>query len=159
MRRTGFLVLTLMLLLPMHSPGQEGDVDDLIRQVLYLEFHARLLTGGGELLWEMENKAYTISGRTVDVRLEGGNVLAISHLTPYLRNDDMVLLVAQGEVWYNRNNPRDVKYYSGMTSIPIELGESAIFFPLGLNEKIEQTAYIIEIEITVDRYTQLQKNR
>ncbi len=160
LRRTGFLVLALMLLFPMLSTAQEGGGgEDLLRQVLYLDFHARLLSGSGELLWEMENKAYTISGRTVDIRLEGGNVLAISHLTPYLQGEDKVLLVAQGEVWYNRNRPRDVKYYSGMTSIPIALGESAIFFPLGLNEKTEKTAYIIEIEITVDRYTQLQKNR
>ena len=139
--------------------AQEQIGDDLLRQVLYLEFHARLLSGDGELLWEMENKAYTITGRTVDVRLEGGNVLAISHLTPYLQDTDMVLLVAQGEVWYDRKSPRNVKYYSGMTSIPLALGESAIFFPLGINEKKEQTAYIIEIEITIDRYTQLRNKQ
>jgi hypothetical protein len=146
-----------MLLFPLHMAAQEGSVEDLLQQVLYLEFEARLLSGNGELLWKMENKAHTISGRTVDIRLEGGNVLAISRLTPYIQGDDTVLLVAQGEVWYNRNNPRDVEYYTGMTSIPIALGEGAIFFPLGIHDQPDQSAYIIEIEITVDRYTQLQK--
>lgn len=157
LRRTGFIAL-MLLLLPLSMGAQDRPVDDLLQQVLYLEFDARLLSGNGELLWQMENRAYTISGRTVDVRLEGGNVLAISRLTPYLKDDDTVLLVAQGEVWYNRNNPRDVKYYSGMTSIPIDLGESAIFFPLGMHDQPDKAAYTIEIEITVDRYTQLQKN-
>ena len=142
-----------MLLFPL-AAQEAPSTDELLDQILYLEIDARLLSAGGEVLWDMENKAYTISGRTVDVRLEGTNILAISRLTPYTREGDQVLLVAQGEVWYTRSSEEGMKYYSGMTSIPVSLGESAIFFPLGVDPETREDGFIIEIEITVDRYSQ-----
>ena len=78
------LVLTTLLLSPLYAQ-EPSTADGLLDQVLYLDIEARLLSGKGESLWQMENKAYTISGRTVDVRLEGSNILAISRLTPYTR--------------------------------------------------------------------------
>ena len=128
--------------------------------MLYLQLNARLIDRNGEILWQMQNNAYTISGRTVDVRLEGSNVLALSRLTPYLEaGDSNILLVAQGEVWYNRRSAEDLKYLSGMTSIPIKLGESALFFPMGIDPHgDEERAFILEIEITVNHLSQLQAN-
>lgn len=152
-RRSTPLLLLLVLLFPL-AAQEAPSTDELLDQILYLEIDARLLSAGGEVLWDMENKAYTISGRTVDVRLEGTNILAISRLTPYTREGDQVLLVAQGEVWYTRSSEEGMKYYSGMTSIPVSLGESAIFFPLGVDPETREDGFIIEIEITVDRYSQ-----
>ena len=76
-------------------------------------------------------------------------------LPPTPGEDETVLLVAQGEVWYTRSEDEGMKYYSGMTSIPVALGESALFFPLGVRPKKSEGAFIIEIEITVDLYTRL----
>ena len=150
----GVLALISILLTPLYSQENIA-ADKFLDQVLYVDIKARLLSGEGESLWQMENKAYTISGRTVDVRLEGSNILAISRLTPYTREDETVLLVAQGEVWYTRSEDEGMKYYSGMTSIPVALGESALFFPLGVRPKKTEGAFILEIEITVDLYTRL----
>ncbi len=139
------------------SAQDQPDSANLLDQVLYLQLHARLISRTGDVLWQMDNNAYTISGRTVDVRLEGSNVMAISRLTPYLNHDEGVLLVAQGEVWYNRFSAEDVKYLSGMTSIPLSLGESALFFPMGVEPHGEEDrSFILEIEITVDKLSQLQ---
>ena len=156
MKHSLFRIMVLLALLTTPLTAQSAAVpENLANQILYLQIDARLLSGQGEKLWEMENKAYTISGRTVDVRLEGTNILAISRLTPYTREDETVLLVAQGEVWYTRSKEEGMKYYSGMTSIPVALGESAIFFPLGVDPEKSADAFSIEIEITVDLYTRM----
>lgn len=148
------LLILLFLVAALSLQAQVDGVDpELLNQILHLEIDVRLLSAEGELLWQMENTAYTISGRTVDVRLEGTNLLAISRLTPYRQKDESVLLVAQGEVWYTPEKQADRQYYSGMTSIPVALGESALFFPLGVRSEKNRNAFILEIEITVDLFT------
>ncbi len=153
-----FILALLLCFSSFGLPAQDAsDSANLLDQVLSLKLHARLINSSGDVAWQMDNNAYTISGRTVDVRLEGSNVMAISRLTPYLNNDEGVLLVAQGEVWYNRFSAEDVKYLSGMTSIPLKLGESALFFPMGVDPHGDgESSFILEIEITVNKLSQLQ---
>lgn len=154
MKAPKILLILLFLAAALSLQAQVDGVDpNLLDQILYLKIDARLLSAEGELLWQMENTAYTISGRTVDVRLEGSNLTAISRLTPYRQENDTVLLVAQGEVWYSPDKQAERKYYSGMTSIPVALGESALFFPLGVQSRENRNAFILEIEITVDLFT------
>jgi hypothetical protein len=45
-----------------------------------------------------------------------------------------------------------VKYYSTMKSLPVESGESVLFFPLGRAMDQQQNIYSIELEITVVPY-------
>jgi hypothetical protein len=70
-----------------------------------------------------------------------------------------VLLVAQGQTWISRNGgSQQIDYQTAFESLPVELGETVVFLPLGDNELTmdveteESTRFNIELEVTVVPY-------
>lgn len=156
-------MVLLSLLCPLFAYGQDlfPDSDSLPDNILqYLEenainvhIEARVTSPGQSQVWRTESRNVTISGRAVEVKLTGENVIIFADIIPYVNQDRTILLVAKGEVWTQADPAAGVKYYSTMKSLPVRPGESVIFFPLGRAMDQEQNVYNIELEISVILYT------
>lgn len=111
--------------------------------------YARLIGGeSADSLWDMEMSRKTISGRAVTVRLEGEQIVVLAQFTPYQQDEEQILLVAQGQTWLSQHNEEGVRYRTAFKSLPLKLGESLFFFPLGYNFSDESSdGTNLEIEI------------
>lgn len=99
-------------------------------------------------VWDMEITRQTISGRAVSVRIEGDSLVVLAQFTPYQQTDDEILLVAQGQTWLTVPDAEGVRYRTAFKSVPLILGESLYFFPLGYKFSEEHSDGLnLEIEI------------
>ncbi|MFP4375112.1 MAG: hypothetical protein ACLFPO_12340 [Spirochaetaceae bacterium] len=145
------------------SSGALDTIDEALRRIaddaLGVHITARITQGGEQTVWNMDVTRVTISGRAVTVRLDGSNVTVVARFTPYRDSGDSILLVAQGQTWISRDGSEEsVDYQTAFESMPIKLGETVVFLPLGSNEltmdvETEQAATLnIELEVTVVPY-------
>jgi hypothetical protein len=158
LRLSAALILTSLIpLVVLAENDSEGNGESaehlqfLEDRALVVRIAAKVLADRAEPVWNMESTTFTISGRAVKVKLEGGNVFGFAHFTPYLQEDETILLLAQGEVWVSSEDSDQVRYYPAMKSITISPGETVLFFPLGLSENPMGDTYRIELEIEVTR--------
>jgi hypothetical protein len=159
--RTLIFGLLSFLALPLEAQEQEEAFDLLNDKALRVHITARITQNDAETVWDMELTRVTISGRTVTVRLDGSNIVVVANFTPYREDDDSILLVAQGQTWISDDDPEtDVQYRTSFKSLPVSLGEPAVFLPLGstpLDVTLDSNAtgsFNIELEVTVEPYTE-----
>lgn len=160
MKRTLAYLTVFAVLLPVvlqaesetgSNPTQPDQLKFLENRALVVNIVAQVISDGPDPIWKMETTTFTISGRAVKVKLEGGNVFGFAYFTPYLQEDESILLLAQGEVWVSSMETDEIKYYPTMKSLRIDPGEKILFFPLGLSENPIKQNYRIELEIQVTR--------
>jgi len=136
------------------SPLFGIDVNDALKYLennaLNIEIITRIVDEQGITVWDAEMSRITISGKSVKVKLQGVNILVITDITPYIRNDNTVLLVSQGEVWIGSTDSEEMNHYSTIKSLPVSMGESIMFFPLGVIKTMDKKIYNIELEIQVN---------
>ena len=150
----------LLFLVPAIAPAVELEdiLQALLDQALTVTITARLTINGEETVQSYELTRITISGRAVRLRLEGGNLTIIAEFTPYEDKDNSVLLVAEGQIWLRAPEQEEVQYRTSFGSVPLKLGESALFYPLGrknidmgvANEESGQLN--IELEVQIEPY-------
>jgi hypothetical protein len=154
------LLLVLGFVIGAWVSGQE--IDDALEllqdKALSVHITARITQDGEQTVWDMNLSRVTISGRAVTVRLDGSNVVVVARFTPYKEADDSILLVAQGETWVTASGDDNTRYRTSFKSLPVELGESVVFFPLGTNEvnmdvdSPEYGSFNIELEVRIVPY-------
>lgn len=131
------------------------DVNDALKYLennaLNIEIITRIVDEQGVTVWDAEMSRITISGKSVKVKIKGVNILVITDITPYIRNDSTILLVSQGEVWIGSSDSEEMNHYSTIKSLPVSMGESALFFPLGVLKAMDTKIYNIELEIQVNQ--------
>ena len=131
------------------------DVDDALKYLeenaLNIKIITRIVDEQGISVWNTEMSRITISGKSVKVKLQGVNILVITDITPYIRDDRTILLVSQGEVWIGSSDSEEINHYSTIKSLPVSMGESVLFFPLGVIETIDRKIYNSELEILVNQ--------
>lgn len=131
------------------------DINDALEYLennaLNIDIITRIVDEHGVTVWDAEMSRITISGKSVKVKLQGVNILVITDITPYLRNDSTVLLVSQGEVWIGSSESEEMNHYSTIKSLPVSMGESVMFFPLGVIQAMDTKIYNIELEIQVNQ--------
>lgn len=157
----GKALLPLFFLLFSHgtylaADGNSNPLKYLKEDALSVNVVARIMDSGHATVWNMSSTKVTISGRAVQVRLEGDNVLVLANLIPYLNADNSILLVALGQIWVPSQDRKGYKYYSTMKSLPITPGEKVFFFPFGMAVDQKANVYTLELEIQVSRYTALK---
>lgn len=138
------------------APGPEGPgelLHYLQENALSVYIAASVSEPNNKNVWHTESKKVTISGRAVQVKLTGENVIIFADIIPYMNEDRTILLVAKGEVWAQSEASSGVRYYSTMKSLPVRPGEPVIFFPLGRAMDQKQNIYTIQLEISVVPYT------
>ena len=91
----------------------------------------------------------TVSGKPVSIHLKGNNLFIKADMTPYYSDKKSILLMTQANVRLKPDDSEVSKFYSTVNSLPINLGEKALFFPLGLlDEKMENiSSCVLEIEV------------
>ncbi len=146
--------LLFLLILPYIPSFLFGiDINDALRYLeknaLNIEIITRVVDDKGSVVWNTEMSRITISGKSVKVKLSGVNILVITDITPYIMNDSTILLVSQGEVWVGSSDSDEMVHYSTIKSLPVNPGESVLFFPLGVVKTSETKIYNIELEIQV----------
>lgn len=129
-----------------------GETLEYLREkALEVEIHARILGEDQESVWTTKTSEMTVSGKSVSITLEGENLKVVALLIPFLSDDNSIFLVAKGEVWIQEKPGEEKKYYSTVKSLPIQPGESVIFFPTGmLMDSENENIYTIELEIQVE---------
>ncbi len=120
----------------------------LKENIILLKVTTNVLDSTGKKIWTTELSKITINGRSVKIKISGLNVLVIADITPYLHENNTILLVSQGEVWIGSSNSDTVRHYATIKSIPVSSGERVFFFPLGIIKAPSET-YTIELEIQV----------
>jgi hypothetical protein len=149
-------IVLFMLFLCFSGFGQDLNINDVLQalldQALEINVAARVYLPNQEPMLCVENSTLTtIPGRSVAVTIQGGNLIIKAVLTPYKSETNELILVAQGQVWLNDNKIENaVQYLSSFESIPVNLGETIRFFPLGVSEEIANTEYLnIELAIQI----------
>ncbi|MFQ3621044.1 MAG: hypothetical protein SNJ78_08875 [Spirochaetales bacterium] len=133
----------------LHQPDES--FFNLLQQVLDINIAARVSEAGEKAIWTVESSERTLPGRSVNVRLVGKNILIVASFTPYIKESGEITLLAQGQVWITSPLDEEIKYLTTLKSIPITLGETVLFFPLGVRnlEQEGKNLYNIELEIRV----------
>ena len=124
-----------ILLLAATASAGAIEFDDILQavldQALTISIVARVTENGRETVHSYELTQVTISGRAVRLRLEGGNLTIVAQFTPYEAEDRSILLLAEGQIWLTTPQNEVVQYRTSLKSIPVELGEVVLFYPLG----------------------------
>lgn len=161
MRRSAGIALLLFCLFSHGAAAQdsaeasaEETLEYLKNEILSMHIDARILDSSGELLWNVESTKVTLSGKSVNVKLEGENLVIFAQLIPYYQEEGNVYLQARGQVFISEKSAGEIEYYSAMESLPVEIGERVIFFPLGRAIDEKENIYNIELAIQIVPYTE-----
>jgi hypothetical protein len=128
---------------------------DLLDKAFNISLKITVQEGDNETAWTLDVSRITIIGRTVRVRLVGSNIIILANLTPYQdpEDKDKIDLVVQWQTWISSSGKGVVEYKPAMRTIPLNLGESALFFPLGSGEKDEDfNSFNIAIKLQINPY-------
>jgi hypothetical protein len=155
--------IAALLLLMIAAAAGAIDIDDIVQaileQALTVRIIARVMEDGEETVQSYELTRVTISGRAVRLRLEGGNLTIVAEFTPYEGEDDSILLVAEGQIWLTTPEQEVVRYRTSLKSLPLELGEAVLFYPLGRApldmdmEGPDDEHVNIELEVQIEPYS------
>ena len=166
MKRARSIAGIFLLALSASAAGIE--IDDVLQAILDQAFTitivARVTENGRETVHSYELTQVTISGRAVRLRLEGGNLTIIAEFTPYEAEDSSILLIAEGRIWLTTPDDEATQYRTSLKSIPLELGETVLFYPLGRSamdidfENVSESGsgearLNIELEVLVEPYS------
>ena len=124
-------------------------------RALALDIDARIIERNQNVTWNESHRKTTISGRPVEVKLVGANVVVAVQFTPYIRRGAQKFIVAQGQIWMDIPN-QGIRYQASMQTIPVEFGEAIFFFPLGASA--ENDADCIEVMVTLYPYEGNEEN-
>jgi hypothetical protein len=120
---------------------------------IIVRLSTRVVQEQTQVIWARETEKLTVYGQTVSVKLTGQNIIIFTRITPYYRDGETILVVAQGEVFYSFGG--ETNYYTTLKTLLVDLGETFLFFPLGQEEEnsagsqTAETDYFIEVEIQV----------
>lgn len=160
--RVAALFFAALMAVSLPAVSQEPTIDDLTDSIdaflegaLRIDIVARIVDSGSrETVWTMDLTRLTIGGRSVQIRLDGANIIVVANFTPYWENENELLLVAQGQTWILSDDAEeDTIYRTSFTTMPIRLGEPIVFLPLGSDLDTNHLGQLnIELEIYVERY-------
>lgn len=159
--RAALPLLMLLLFGGVEADAQDPEfpdaIQDLLDGVLQLHIHARIIDeDASDAVWTMEVTRITISGRAVDIRLDGTNITVLAEFTPYWESEDSLTLLVQGQTWIYYDDRTEPEYRTSFTTLPIRLGEPIVFLPLGSGRIPLDTERFgrlnIELEVNVERY-------
>ncbi|MCL2139206.1 MAG: hypothetical protein FWH41_06705 [Treponema sp.] len=137
------------------TPEQTPDVSswqDIVprfkARALIIDINAYIFDENQTEIWSTSCQETTISGRPVELKMVGANVVVVVQFTPYIRRNIQKHLVAQGQIWMKIPD-QGIQFNTSLKTIPFEFDEPILFFPLG--QANEDTASI-EVELTLKRY-------
>lgn len=160
-RRLPVAVLTLLLTAlqaqaqvdELERAFKEQDLQTLLDRALELNIIARVLPPDEAPPWNSASHQITVPGRSVAVRLVGEKIRVDAVFTPVEQEDGRLLLVAQGQVWLG--GAAETQYLTTFQSIPVDMGEKVLFFPLGYSGEVAKPrTFTLQIEVEIYPYRQ-----
>ncbi len=120
----------------------------LSERELSVHILVKLLDSNEVIVWDAESTRVTVTGRAINVKLDNGSDLFIdAYINPFGDIEENLVLVVYGEAWIADGTDEEIKYQSFLKSLPVEPGESIVFFPLGYAVDPETNFYTIQLEI------------
>lgn len=150
-RAFAFLALAGIAAAPLKSFAQDLP-EELKGNALSVRVHALVplsdgaAQGGKAVAWQEVSEKYTVPGVPVGVKLLGTNIVVLTQVTPFVRGDNTLTLVAQGQVWVR--GPRGLSYRTTLDTVTVAFGETVFFYPLGVTPDGKAP---LQIEISVNR--------
>ncbi len=142
--------LLILFLFPFTARADDLGYEFIEGKQISVNITTRILGEENDTIWHMDSSKVTVSGETIKLKLSGDNLVVIADITPYLNQDNTIFLVAKGEIFLSDNtDSEDVKYYTTLKSLPVDVGEKVIFFPLGMAYDSNSNFYSMEMEIQV----------
>ncbi|MDR0670005.1 MAG: hypothetical protein LBF95_07980 [Treponema sp.] len=131
--------------------GQEPSLEDLLpglkERAVVLEITSRVVDRNQQIVWNSVNSKVMFPGRPVRINMMGTNVAMTLQFTLFFRlGTPESVLVAQGQIWVEVPD-KGIWYQPTLQTIPIEVGESIFFFPLGSPNSPEETRIELLLEI------------
>ena len=155
--RIGFLLWILVSPAVFSQDTLSQILEYLTNTALSVHISVRLLGENKEIEWDAESTFVTVSGRAVKVFLVGEDILINAYITPFGDIREKLLLVAYGELVLVGESEETIKYETFLKSLPVDPGESVIFFPLGIAVDSETNIYTIELEIQLLPYRESEQ--
>ena len=116
------------------------------RQPLVLDIIVRVIDEEiNEVVWNETHQRVALPGSPVQIKMAGSNIVVALQFTPVIRRNGNIL-VAQGQIWVDSPG-KGINYYTSIQTIPMELGETIYYFPLGQSKYLDS---LIEIILTVN---------
>ena len=114
-----------------------------------INFYLRIFDHEDNIIVDSTWSRVARSGQSVSVNLRANNLNIAVVFVPYFLNENSIMLLSKSRIVLRHADYSGGKYYSVVDSIPLKLGEKALFFPLGiLDEKIENISFcVLEIEV------------
>lgn len=133
-----------------HNNNDDSSNKDLHihKNALQMIITTRIVDGGAENQsnnWFKECEKITIPGKPVGLKIVGDDIALALFFTAYPQQNGRGILVAQGQVWI-QGEDGSVQYKSTMQSVPLKLGETVLFYPLGEGNAMDTK---IEIKVSV----------
>ena len=124
------------------------DQDKNVRNYL-INFCLRILDHEDNHLVNSSWSRVTRPGQSIALNLKANNLNIAVIFIPYFVNENTVMLLSKSKVILKHVNYAGGRFYSAVDSIPLKVGEKALFFPLGLlQEKVENiSSCVLEIEV------------
>lgn len=150
MRRLLFSALVIFnALQSFYAQERAEEINQILAdKLLFITTKTQITDIGSGEHWEVEGARATIAGKEVVLRLEGQNLVVFAQFTPYPLEDGGYLMVAQAQVWIG--DTEGVHYNSALQTLTLAIGETVMFFPLGVNNS--ENIADIQIHIRLDNH-------
>jgi len=147
------IVLAMTGLVSLSAQANDNDkiLEALKDQAVILNIQTRHMDHGVVQMASDYTKV-TVHGRPVSLKLEGEDVLVQMQFTPYLQGTGLMLLV-QTQLWLQKKNEQKLQYFTYISSMAIEFGETLLFYPLGKLQDTSVAGSHIELELVARPYT------
>jgi hypothetical protein len=130
-------------------PKSRDSLSGLQEKPIIFQIDAKVFDEANTEVWASSGSKVTISGKPVSLRLVGNNVVVLVMFTPYFKQDGAGFLVAQGQIWVEVPG-QGMSYRTTLQTIPVALGETIYFLPLGANELADNS---IEIKVEIKPFS------
>jgi hypothetical protein len=127
-------------------PSLEELLPGLRERALVLEIVSRVVDRNQQIVWNSVNSKVTIPGRPIRINMVGTNVVMALQFTLFFKPGAHSILVAQGQIWVDLPE-EGIRYQTTLQTIPIDIGEPIVFFPLGSPNSPEETRIELQLEI------------
>jgi hypothetical protein len=112
----------------------------------------RILDGGVKEVWSQKVSRVTLLGKPAMIEMKGVNVVIAVFFTPYRAEDGSYTIIAQTQIGADAGES-SIQYQYSIVSIPVNLGETIYFFPLGNDLESSGGTALIEMELSMNVYT------
>jgi len=138
------LILCLTSVFSLSAQEETKDLwEDVKKRAIVLNFYSEM-TIPQQGSWSGQLSKITLPGRSVLFHMEGQDIKLQISLTPYIREDNSYLLVAQGQIWFTQGE--NTHYKTVVKSLIVKEKEALLYYPFGSSPN-DEANFVVEITL------------